>query len=166
LYNAETKSIITARNVRFIEREFITEFNEEIGTFYDATFCGFYSDLEEEAELTKNSSENKNKENLKNQQKELVIQIGELETSIPTTGNTTVILPRKLRERSKINFPTKHQANHAMLIKERKTYSEAISSEEKSFWIQAMNEEVKSLKEKRTFVIVSKPPATKILDAR
>jgi len=161
IYDADTKSIITARNVSFIEQEFVTETKEEIETFYDTTYGGFYSDSEEadDMEITSEEKEKKPEE-------ELVIQIGDFETAIPTEGETTVIIPRKLRDRSKINVPTKYQANHAMLIKEPRTYSEAVSSKQKPLWIQAMNDEIQSLTEKRTFLIVPKPPATKVLDGR
>jgi hypothetical protein len=86
---------------------------------------------------------------------------------IPGEGTTTFTLPKKiLRNRATLKAPERYQANFSSLCEEPGSFKEAIASKDKEKWITAIKEEIASLEEKKTFIIIPKPANAKLLDGR
>jgi len=181
LYDPESKGVISARNVSFMESEFATQTKEEANDADYVTQGGFNSESEsEESQIDPPEQEDECVDEIETtesigstdaeanatQQDTLVLQVGNFETPLSSNGTTSIIVPRRLRDRSKLKTPNRLQSHHAMLCDEPRSYSEALSSQDKHSWIQAMNDEIQSLTDKGTFIIVPRPSATKILDGR
>ena len=105
----------------------------------DETFCG----LESEAEST-DSDENKTPEPI---------------------DEDSVNKPRQLRDRSNLKTPIRYDdyALYLSTFQEPETYSEAMKSDQRELWQEAMDCEMQSLKDNQTWELVSLPPGRKAI---
>jgi hypothetical protein len=91
----------------------------------------------------------------------IVTDEGEYEAEIPSDGKATIDLPR-LRNRDTIKEP-KRYGNVAQTEMEPFSFSEAIKSPK---WTEAMCEEIESHKINGTWILMDRPPNTKLLESR
>ncbi|XP_068990370.1 copia protein isoform X2 [Neodiprion pinetum] len=146
--------IIVARNVDIIEKDVkcigIDYDDNDLNNKYDANEDENSDDdmLKDENELNKTIVESPEKDNL-------------LELQLPL---------RPARERK---IPVRYPLNSAHSIQVNScrvdiphTFEEAINSEEKESWVEAMNKEIESLDENGTWVLVNEKKDMKILDVK
>lgn len=74
---------------------------------------------------------------------------------------------RQLRDRNQIKQTEFYGCSVSYLIEVLpENYSEAINSNDKRDWEAAMQDEIESLRENRTWILVEKPKAKKVLKSR
>ena len=164
LYNPERKAVFVARNVSF---------EEEIKDGYSR--IEYLSDEEGIYAPTNSPSASPEREIKPTQSTStdttvlIDTETGKYRATIPKEGKVKILIPksdRTLRDRGSIKTPDRYQANMASTIDEPSSYSEALKSPIVNKWKEAMNEEIQSHKQNKTWTLVPKPNDAKILDSR
>jgi len=100
----------------------------------------------------------------------LVIEKGKYKVEVPLDKKklkSIVEVPiRSLRNRDRLPKIDRFQAKSAAAPKEPKSYKEAMTSPEADEWIQAMKDEMASMEENETWLLVKKPEGARVLDSK
>jgi hypothetical protein len=185
LYNPSNRSIVLARNVSFIEDEvpkgFLAEEKVEssVRRFVDDDSSESSDDEPPPPPSAQSDDDDEpppppspkrkptSAESDDDVEEEIFLQLdtglGNFEAPIPPEGSKYT---HKLRNRSSLKRPDRYQANHAKVIREPGSYKEALESDHKTEWLQAINEEYKSLIDNKTWKVVPRPMHAKVFDGR
>ncbi|KAL0443794.1 UNVERIFIED_CONTAM: Retrovirus-related Pol polyprotein from transposon TNT 1-94 [Sesamum latifolium] len=120
-------------------------------------------------ELTFNKVEENNEDNQQGEgfrEETRNIEAGRTNRNPEHTDNYSLARDRERREH---RIPSRFRDFHLALNSEDSeptSYDDAIKSPKSEFWIKAMKEEMKSLKDNKTWVLVPKPKNTSIVDSK
>lgn len=191
LYNKNTKKIVISRDVVFFENSSnaVNENNEKSNDFFFISYEGEANDDEQNnrnnvqsvnTDLTENrdgiidSGENDINEsiieNFTDAAENITISSSDDsmhdDTKDDPTYTTTAVVPTETRSSARIRGFNFMNAHVAFLMGEPNTYNEAIRSNEKQKWIDAMREEYNSLVKNCTWKLVDRPVGQRIVDNR
>ncbi|KAL0337676.1 UNVERIFIED_CONTAM: Retrovirus-related Pol polyprotein from transposon TNT 1-94 [Sesamum calycinum] len=153
--------VIISRNLTFNESEMpclITSSKKDIDFQLEGTFNKVEGNLEDNQQGEEIRQENQhNSENL------------EIETSNEEHDSENTYQLARDRERRESRIPSRYKDFQLALNTESyelSSYEEALKSTYSEKWIKAMNEEIKSLHDNKTWILVPKPKDVSIVDCK
>jgi len=173
LYDPTRKVIFEARNVTFEENlrkmENVVNLDLSVNSVNEKqSVQRETSEVSTDTEFVdcESGSPNQSPKSSAGTENDIVLEVKTPKGTVVTEVKENVPTKIKVRDRLKIKIPERYTSYNTTVISDPTSYEEAMTSEKKPQWAEAMEDEMKSLKEQETWDLVPRQPDVKVLGNR